>query len=236
MKWITDWNKEKSKQYFEKLIQAKEKNIELNELKTYAIEYSNLERELNKDFEETLEDLNVKSIADLKGNIYKFDCLFALRIYKTFQSDNYKMEIRDASNDNIWRYIQMCVVPDIIYQRWEMNSQRFYEKSNRIYLKVLWWYIYLSWNENIEKTKEIILSKVNSSDTIAQLVERVGDSGYRVELYRKIMEQKSLESISQDEFRKLLVLNSARVKIVNPFLMNGGVEEYVQNLISNVRS
>jgi hypothetical protein len=236
MKWINDYNMEKSKISFELLIEANQKNIDFNELKAYKIEYSSLNIELNKNFNETLQELKVNNISELKGNTYKFDCLFALRIYQTFQNDKYKMEVRDASNDNIWRYIQMCVVQNLIYERWGLNPNRFYDRNNRIYLKVLWWYIYLSWNKSIDKTKEIILSKANSSDTIVQLVERVGDSGYRIELYRKIMEQKSMNLINQDEFRKFMVLNSARIKIINPFLMNGGVEEYVQDLISSIRS
>jgi hypothetical protein len=46
------------------------------------------------------------------------------------------------------------------------------------------------------------------------------------------MKQKSENSLGIDEFRKLMVLNSARIKTVNPSLTPYGVEGYVKDLVS----
>ena len=56
----------------------------------------------------------------------------------------YKIKERVASSDGVWRYIQLCVVPEIIATRWGIeNKDRFYKVSRRLYLKILWWNVYL---------------------------------------------------------------------------------------------
>lgn len=193
--------------------------------------YQNLKLELMRIFKETKEELGIQ---DEIKNRYEFDCILALKLYNLLNTQ-YNMNEKQATNDGMWRFIQLAVVPEIIIERWGMNTQRFYEKGNRMYLKILWWYCHLSWNENQMKTRDILLSSVNNTDTIAQLVERIGEYGYRIELYREIMKKKHEVQLSHDEFRKLMVLNNARVKVINPYLLNGGVVEYVDMLINDVR-
>lgn len=203
----------------------------------YEPNYQNLKINIMKAYKESLNEINTDS-ENLKQykNIYKFDCIFGIKLYEIFSSGEYKIKNSIASDDGIWRYIQMCVVPEIIASRWGIeNRDRFYKISRRLYLKILWWYVYLSWNDNLEDTKKIIIDELNTSDTLAQLVERSGRDGYRVELYREIMKQKVEAKINSQEFRKLMVLNSARVKVINPYLVNGGIKEYVYKLIKDVR-
>ena len=145
------------------------------------------------------------------------------------------MGTREASNDNIWRYIQLYIVPDIIIYRWGKNCEnRMYSESKRIYLKVLWWYYHLSFKENYDKTLTQLLNPCNSSDTIVQLVERCGKKGYRIEVYREIMKQKTEKQIDTRKFRTLMKLNSAKINILNPFLMDNGVQGYVTMLIDTI--
>ena len=203
----------------------------------YENKYQDLRILLKKAYKESLIDIGVEDEELMKyKNIYKFDCLFAIRIYNIFSDGEYAIRESLASNDGIWRYIQMFVVPEIIASRWGIdNRDRFYRISRRLYLKILWWYVYLSWNESLEETKKIIMDDINTSDTLAQLVERSGKDGYRIELYREIMKRKVEEKVNTQEFRRLMVLNSARVKIINPYLINGGISQYVDNLIKDIR-
>lgn len=230
-----EWEKMKKKcaeDYFNEMFEENQ-----NPLAHYSTKYQDLRILIMKAYKESLEELEIdsKELSNYK-NIYKFDCIFAIKLYNIFLDGEYKIKERIASNDGVWRYIQLCVVPEIIVDRWgKDNKDRFYKVSRRLYLKILWWYVYLSWNNNLDETKKIIIDDVNTSDTLAQLVERSGRNGYRIELYRTIMKKKTDNKINTVEFRKLMVLNSARVKVINPYLVNGGIEEYVENLINNVR-
>lgn len=231
MEW-EKWNKTISEEYYNDMLQ------ESNSLSAhYSSKYQNLRILIMKAYKESLEELGILSSQLIEyKNVYKFDCIFAIKLYSIFLNEEYQIKERIASNDGVWRYIQLCVVPEIIEDRWGINNiDRYYKISRRLYLKILWWYVYLSWNDNLEETKKIIMDDVNTSDTLAQLVERSGRNGYRVELYRAIMKKKVEKKINTDEFRKIMVLNSARVKVINPYLVNGGINEYVDNLIKDVR-
>lgn len=222
MEW-KEYSREEAKYRFDELQEGVKEEI--------PQEYSELKLQLSQAFREALKLVG----NDIKNNRYKFDCYFAIMIYKIFNQGKYAIKERDASNDNIWRYIQMVVIPNIIHERWGWNPQRFYEKGNRIYIKILWWYVHLSWNNSEFETLNILLDEVNSTDTIAQLVERIGENGYRIEVYRDIMRKKSKYKLNANEFRKLMVLNSARTKVINPYLLSDGEAEYVDNLIKDVR-
>ena len=84
---------------------------------------------------------------------------------------------------------------------------------------------------NLEK---IIFESCNNTDTILQLVDRCGRSGYRIDLYREIMRYKSKNKVNGEKFRKVLILNNARVKVIDPYLVNGGLEKYVEDLYKEV--
>ena len=166
---------------------------------------------------------------------YKFDCYFGLKLYEILSTPKFYLREHDATNDAIWKYIQIHVIPDIVKSRVGNNDDAFYKKSNRLYLKRIWWYIHLSmYNGELQNAQSIILDSCNSTDTILQLVDRCGRQGYRVELYREIMKYKSLYKVSGDKFRNLLILNNAKVKVVDPYLVNGGIEEYVKKLIGEI--
>lgn len=162
---------------------------------------------------------------------YDFDLLFAIRLYDILGLNN-NFSNRAASNDEVWRFLSIRVIPDIVHSRWGMNEAR-YMTSRRIWLKNLWWYIHLSWNGDTERTYEIL--KNNTTDTVLQLVERPG-VGYYVSLYREIMLQYScINDPSRTLFRKVLKLNTALLPVTYPELISGGIKEYVSYLFRKVQ-
>lgn len=101
------------------------------------------------------------------------------------------------------------MIPDIVHARWGMNASHFYQTSRRIWLKTIWWYIHLSWQNSIDETYKILIG--NTTDTILQLVERPG-LGYNVELFREIMKQyANYSDSSRNLFRTVLKLNTAKI-------------------------
>lgn len=163
---------------------------------------------------------------------YFYDLNFGMELYMLMK-DKYKFTVREASDDEIWNYISMCVIPDIIEERWGLSEARYFKESRRIWLKTIWWYIHLSWNQNKEQTLKILEGL--TTDEIVQLVERVGPYGYRVSFTRELM--KELYEIddsmkSRNLFRQIMKLNTARVKLVEPTLYPGGTKKYVKELIN----
>lgn len=207
---------------------------------------------LNDDFKQTkvltdkyqlLRDRLIKRVNDYKIengneiNTYKFDLFFGLCLY---EETNKIWELRKnnkiASNEQFWIYINLEVIPDLIYDRWKDVSNpriRFYQLSRRIYTNTLWWYINLSWQGNINLTKEIL--KDFSTDTIVQLFERAG-GGYNVDLYRMIIKKhhqllKNTSSHRVILFRSLMKMNTIYLRTIEPEFYEGGIEGYVDMII-----
>lgn len=162
---------------------------------------------------------------------YQFDLKFGLKVYQIL-NESIGFTNRVATSDDVWRYLSICVIPDIVHSRWSLNESHFYKESRRIWLKTIWWYINLSWHENEEKTFELL--KDNTTDTILQLVERPG-IGYYIDMYREIMLQYSnYEDSSRNLFRRVLKLNTARILTTSPELVEGGIPAYVKDLFDSV--
>ena len=179
---------------------------------------------------------------------YYTDLRFALSFYDVLKK--YDFSLRMASNDQVWIYLCVKVFPDLVHNRYpgskvktesgvvqrNINEERFWKTRRRIYLKVLWWYIYLSLQfgedgkEDFSRTFDVL--KDNSTDEIVQIVERSGPAGYRVDVYRTLMKYyaENRDRYDNKRFRKVMVLNTARTQIVEPLLMAGGIEEYIKEL------
>ena len=179
---------------------------------------------------------------------YYTDLRFALNFYDVLKK--YDFSLRMASNDQVWIYLCVKVFPDLIHNRYpghklktelgviqrNINEERFWKTRRRIYLKVLWWYVYLSLQfskdgkEDLSKTYEVL--KDNSTDEIVQIVERSGSAGYRVDVYRALMKYyaDNRDRYDNKRFRQVMVLNTAKTQIVEPLLMAGGIEEYIKEL------
>lgn len=176
---------------------------------------------------------------------YGVDLEFGLAVYRTLKE--YGFTARDSSNDEIWYHLQMEVIPDIILDRWpgkgcNINEERFWKNKRRIWIKILWWYIYLSLqtSDNID---ELVLTRAtlynNQADDISQLVERAGYAGYRVEVYRTIMQRygniaSNRERPLNNLLSRVLQLNIIRSEVVEPLLNENGVSDYVNQLFDYI--
>ena len=172
---------------------------------------------------------------DKKGYNYSYqvDYIFGLKLYQLL-NERYNMSIRTAATDGVWRFLSTCVVPDLVDIRYKAleHPDRYWKKPKRIWLRVIWWYIHLSWQGDEESTREIL--KDNSTDEILQLVDRCGRDGYRVDLYREIMKKYAKMDVTERRknqvFRKMMVLNTAKVQVIEPALVDGGEIKYVDDL------
>ncbi|MCE7785401.1 DUF6339 family protein [Staphylococcus xylosus] len=162
---------------------------------------------------------------------YKFDLLFGVRLFEILNA-NIAFYNRDAMNDDLWRYLSIKIIPDIVHSRWGFNEDHYFKTSRRIWLKTIWWYVNLSWMGNIKDTYKLLMN--NTTDTILQLVERPG-IGYNVEMYRELMKQYNEYSDSSRQlFRRVLKLNTARLLTTSPELVEGGIPQYVDDLFKAV--
>ena len=174
---------------------------------------------------------------------YLYDTQMAIRLYKYFEKQDW-FSLRVASDEGFWRYLSLIVVPDIVGQRWGItNEGHFWKQPTRIWLRELWWYIYLSWQGSIEDTDRLICKARFSTDTIQNLVERVGKKGTYCETYRYIMyyfgkvPEKVLEGFSKkskkkkyDLFRTVMILHTAKSMVIEPDLYPGGPKGYARSL------
>lgn len=164
-----------------------------------------------------------------KVQSYAYDLQIGLLLYRVLKED-YGFNERLAAQDEVWRYLSLEVCPDLVYERYGMNELRFYQGIRRIWLRSIWWYIHLSWQGTEEATFEIL--KGNSSDELLQLIDRAGNAGYRIELTRELMKQYSQHTMSEESllFRRVLKLNTTRLNMIEPSLIEGGTEKYVSDL------
>ncbi len=200
--------------------------------------FMELRRTLLDLFQKSLQEIGITEDGISSGNSrYLLDLSFGLRLYEAFRSQKFSMNLRQASSEGIWRFLSVRVIPDAVSLRWgrgEDHPDRYWKKTNRIWLRTIWWYIHLSWQGTSEETREVL--RDNSTDEILQLVDRRGRDGYRVSTCRAMM--KKLSTIDPAErrqkqlFRKTLVLNTARIQVMEPELCEGGSDGYVQQLYS----
>lgn len=222
MNW-REISKDKSQEKYEEYCKSKEVDC--------PAEFGNLRKKLQEQFVLTLSELSI-DVEDIEKNKYQVDLVYGLRIYKLL-NESFEMNVRTASSEGVWRFLSVCVAPDVIEMRYGIEAQdRFWKKPKRLWFRVLWWYIHLSWQGSEEATKKVL--KDNSTDEILQLVDRCGRDGYRVDLYRQIMKKYSeldpVERRKTQIFRKMMVLNTAKVQVIEPALVDGGEELYVDGL------
>lgn len=172
---------------------------------------------------------------------YEFDAEFSLSLFQYF-SDQGLSNLRTASNDAFWRYLSLVVIPDLVRTRWDKEdsvstglADHFFRKPNRIWLKSLWWFVYLSFNTDLNTTRDMLLSGSFSTDTILNFVERSGRDGTNVDLYRSIIRLYSKEAVCSDQnFRKIMKMNTVKSQVIEPMLVVGGLDAYVRGIIDEL--
>ncbi|EGP4839600.1 hypothetical protein FMV48_000186 [Enterococcus faecium] len=162
---------------------------------------------------------------------YSFDLLYGLEIYELLLNE-FNMANRVLTDDDVWRYLSVKIIPDVVHSRSEFKAVNYYQMPRRNWLKRIWWYIHVSWQGSKETTYEIL--KNNTTDTIMQLVERPG-LGFNLEVYREIMKQYAFcNDTSRQKLRQVMILNTARIKTIFPELVCGGIPEYVAKLYEEI--
>jgi hypothetical protein len=90
----------------------------------------------------------------------------------------------------------------------------------------------LAWQGDVESTYEVL--KKYGSGRISQVLERAG-KGYRIEITRQLLKKMSERSVqnkvSQDDFRALMMLYYAKMFVVEPTLVEGGVDSFLDKLL-----
>lgn len=171
---------------------------------------------------------------------YEIDLRVGLALYELFLSCEYKLNPIFANDDDIWRYLSVRVFLDITYFR-EPKSDRFgvyfshdrvYKHTKRIWIKQLWWWIHLAWQGDTESTYEVL--KKYGSGRISQVLERAG-KGYRVEVTRNLLKKMSercpQSNVSQNDFRALMMLYYAKNFVVEPTLVDGGIDSFLDKIL-----
>jgi hypothetical protein len=172
---------------------------------------------------------------------YYVDSQFGIHLYMYLRKTSW-FSLRLAADDGFWRYLSLKVIPDVVAARWgKDNESHYWSTPVRIWLKQLWWYIYLSWKTDEATTRKIIESPNCSTDTILNFVERAGKKGTCVDAYRWIIYFYSIlpsDMVSEykkrdkkhDLFRVVMKLNTARKLVIEPALCADGCEGYAKKL------
>lgn len=185
-------------------------------------------------------DLYYPETGGNRNKMYPLDLNIGLVIYELLDPARSDFSISDASDDDMWRYISVKVIPDLTYLRYpaksetgakNINKKRFYSETRRIWIKSLWWYVFLAWQGTREQTYEVL--KDNSIDNINKFIETPG-RGYRLTLYRALMAEYSHRPHNTKYFAGVTKLNNAKCKTITPSLMVGGEEAYVSGLFDEV--
>lgn len=213
---------------FEDLV-AKWKSYSVDD---FGVEYDGLRNHIIEVYKE----------AKLVGS-YETDLKVGLALFKDFNPET-GFSIVMANDDDIWRYLSCKVFPDITYERYptpekeirerggHLNHKRFYSHTRRIWLKTLWWYVFLAWQGTEQKTYDVL--KNFGSDTISDFIERTGQ-GYRLDLYRRLMYSYSqVENKSSDLFNRIQKRNLVNCRTIEPSLVNNAEKGYVDMLFKQL--
>ena len=134
-------------------------------------------------------------------------------------------------------------MPDYVIRRWpskinpegvlKWNAERFYDKPQRNWLKIIWWMCHLSWQGDEASTKNS-LDKLGS-DPMSQVVERTGKGGYNVDLYRQIIahatsDKHPLQTDISEAVRRAMKMHTMRAQTIIPEFHKDGLKGYVDSL------
>ena len=107
-----------------------------------------------------------------------------------------------AATLQMWQFLNMKLVPDLVFWRWGVSKDHFYD-VRRNYLGTQWWRYYL-FKESIQLYQSL------SESTIADLYERPGTRGLPNHIvnipwwYEQLTDEYNIEK-SRDNFRKALM-------------------------------
>lgn len=215
-----------------------------------------------KDIRADVVDVFKQVLRDAGNKVdYNLDLKVGIKLYELMNSKT-GFDVIKANDDDIWRYISVNVMPDLTFIRYpnlqsdvkvikeyipnlsysarvitekdsiRLKKKRFYSHTRRIWLKTLWWYIYLGWQGDSVKTYDVL--KNNGTNIIGHFIERPG-RGYREKLFRCMLYAYSLLPEQKDAiFTAAAKLNLAKCVSLEPALTDGGELVYSEKLFEEV--
>lgn len=196
---------------------------------------------VNSDYKQIRRELE-SLYPNVQGNRkdYITDVEMGINLYEYLKEKPW-FNMRLASDDSFWRTLTVQIAPHLVARRWGVdNIQHYYPRAQRIWFKAVWWYVYLGLvSSNLPKTRELLISKNFTTDTIEALVGRPGTEGFNFKLFRKIVEYYSRASYSgsyEALFRSVMKLNTARCMVIDPTLCEGGLDGYVRSLFTDLKA
>lgn len=146
--------------------------------------YAVIRSDLTNLFQSVMKDSESKGF---KPQDYFTDVQFGILLYSYLSKKDW-FSLRLAADDGFWRYLSLKVIPDAVAVRWgKDNDSHYWSTPGRIWLKQIWWYVYLSWTKDEITTRKILESPNCSTDTILNFVERTGKKGTCIDAYRWII-------------------------------------------------
>ena len=131
------------------------------------------EDDLKKLRENILEFAKAENLEDLpKNRKTRFDLKLGLKLLEWID-----MSPSVASEPEIWAYLNIVLIPDIIKMRWDkeekvINRERYYDKT-RNYLGKLWWGAYLSTSND-----DRLFEYIKEHDEFDAFFDRANSRGY----------------------------------------------------------
>lgn len=122
----------------------------------------------------------------------------------------------------MWYFINIILIPDVLYWRWGDSPDRYYRQTRRVYASRAWWTYYLfSDSEDYKRKFEAITEK-----TLSDLFERTNSRGltnnianialWFDELTKNILLK---ETEKQIIFRKALIFYNAKLGYLNYYAL-----------------
>ena len=201
--------------------------------------FNDYEREFRTEIKKVFDEFYPETGGN-RNKMYPLDLHVGLKVYEMLSPEHTNFTITDATDDDMWRHISVKIIPDLTYIRYpaksekgakNINKKRFYSETRRIWIKTLWWYVFLSWQGNAESTYEVL--KNNSVDNINKLIETPG-KGYRLLVYRAMMREYASRTHNTKYFAGVTKLNNAKCKTIEPTFLPSGEEQYVKLLFDEV--
>lgn len=162
---------------------------------------------------------------------YEKDLQVGFAAYRLLSPD--KIGLRRAADDSFWRHVALVVMPDIVFQRTGKASEEWFWKSRwRLWPKRPWWYVHLCWQGDERSTRKAIAGM--STDAIAQLVERSGRQGFRIDTWRAIAAELGRRKTTEKDLRRVMKLNTVLLSSIEPSWVEGGEATYAARLFNTL--
>ena len=196
------------------------------------------EDELQKLRDNIINFVDTEKLEDLAANRKtKFDIKLGLKLLEWID-----ISPAVASEPEIWAYLNIILIPDVIKLRWEkedkvINRERYYDKS-RNYLGKLWWGAYLSTKED-DKLFEYI-KEHDEFDTFFDRANSRGYNGY-INIVYKVFDDKweVIKDIIKQErtlfFREVIIRICKKFAYLNFYaLTEENLKEITEKIIDEL--